>query len=71
MQATVYLPITVFQEFVLNEDVIFQINLNALVDCLCMYWSSINAQGSVVALQMSYKVIKGEKINCSSSGYYN
>ncbi|XP_043463821.1 cell cycle checkpoint protein RAD1 isoform X1 [Leptopilina heterotoma] len=55
MQATVYLPISVFQEFVLNEDVIFQINLNALVDCLCMYWSSINTQGSVVALQMSYK----------------
>ncbi|XP_043463822.1 cell cycle checkpoint protein RAD1 isoform X2 [Leptopilina heterotoma] len=62
MQATVYLPISVFQEFVLNEDVIFQINLNALVDCLCMYWSSINTQGSVVALQMSYKTTEPDEL---------
>ncbi|XP_033210813.1 cell cycle checkpoint protein RAD1 [Belonocnema kinseyi] len=55
MQATAYLPISVFQEFTLNEDVIFRINLSIFVECLCMYWSSINAQGSVVALQMFYK----------------
>lgn len=57
MQANAYIPSHVFQEFNLNEDVMFKINLNILVECLCMFWSSINAQGNSVALQLFYKVI--------------
>ncbi|XP_043253452.1 cell cycle checkpoint protein RAD1-like isoform X2 [Colletes gigas] len=55
MQASAYIPSYVFQEFELKEDVIFQINLNILVECLCMFWSNINSQGSSVALQLFYK----------------
>lgn len=56
MQASAYIPIHVFQVFNLKEDVIFKINLNVLVECLCMFWSNINSQGSSVALQLFYKV---------------
>ncbi|XP_076675991.1 cell cycle checkpoint protein RAD1 isoform X1 [Andrena cerasifolii] len=55
MQASAYIPGHVFQEFNLKEDVIFRINLNILVECLCMFWSNINSQGSSVALQLFYK----------------
>ncbi|XP_076175496.1 cell cycle checkpoint protein RAD1 isoform X5 [Ptiloglossa arizonensis] len=55
MQASIYIPSYVFQEFKLKEDVIFCINLNVLVECLCMFWSNINSQGSSVALQLFYK----------------
>lgn len=56
MQGSAYIPSRVFQEFTLKEDVIFRINLNVLVDCLCMFWSNVNAQGRSVALQLFYKV---------------
>lgn len=55
MQASAYIPSHVFQVFNLKEDVIFRINLNILVECLCMFWSNINSQGSCVALQLYYK----------------
>ncbi|XP_076642109.1 cell cycle checkpoint protein RAD1 isoform X1 [Halictus rubicundus] len=55
MQASAYIPSRVFQEFILKEDVIFRINLNILVECLCMFWSNINSQGHSVALQLFYK----------------
>ncbi|XP_015428970.1 PREDICTED: cell cycle checkpoint protein RAD1-like [Dufourea novaeangliae] len=55
MQASAYIPSHVFQEFNLKDDVIFRINLNVLVECLCMFWSNINSQGSSVALQLFYK----------------
>lgn len=56
MQASAYIPANVFQEYNLKEDVIFRINLNVLVECLYMFWSNINSQGSSVALQLFYKV---------------
>lgn len=56
MQASAYIPTHVFQIFNLKEDVIFKVNLNILVECLCMFWSNINCQGSSVALQLFYKV---------------
>ncbi|XP_033321467.1 cell cycle checkpoint protein RAD1 isoform X2 [Megalopta genalis] len=55
MQASAYIPSYVFQEFTLKDDVIFQISLNILVECLCMFWSNINTQGNSVALQLFYK----------------
>ncbi|CAK9804392.1 Cell cycle checkpoint protein RAD1, partial [Anthophora quadrimaculata] len=55
MQASAYIPSHVFEEFNLKEDVIFRINLNVLVECLCMFWSNINCQGSSVAVQLFYK----------------
>ncbi|XP_012138204.2 cell cycle checkpoint protein RAD1 isoform X1 [Megachile rotundata] len=55
MQASAYIPVNVFQVFNLKEDVIFRINLNVLVECLCMFWSNINIHGSSVALQLFYK----------------
>ncbi|OAD57181.1 Cell cycle checkpoint protein RAD1 [Eufriesea mexicana] len=55
MQASAYIPIRVFQVFNLKEDVIFKINLNVLVECLCMFWGNINSQGNSVALQLCYK----------------
>ncbi|XP_006609911.1 cell cycle checkpoint protein RAD1-like isoform X2 [Apis laboriosa] len=55
MQASAYIPTHVFQIFNLKEDVIFKVNLNILVECLCMFWSNINCQGSSVALQLFYK----------------
>ncbi|XP_053999476.1 cell cycle checkpoint protein RAD1-like isoform X1 [Hylaeus anthracinus] len=55
MQASAYIPSHIFQEFKLKEDIIFRINLNVLVECLCMFWSNINSQGSSVALQLFYK----------------
>ncbi|XP_076224856.1 cell cycle checkpoint protein RAD1 isoform X1 [Nomia melanderi] len=55
MQASAYIPSHVFQEFTLQEDVIFRINLNVLVECLCMFWSNINSQGSSVTFQLFYK----------------
>ncbi|XP_020722512.1 cell cycle checkpoint protein RAD1-like isoform X1 [Bombus affinis] len=55
MQASAYIPAHVFQVFNLKEDVIFRVNLNILVECLCMFWSNINCQGSSVALQLFYE----------------
>ncbi|XP_015592921.1 cell cycle checkpoint protein RAD1 [Cephus cinctus] len=55
MQASAYIPVDVFQEFKLKEEVIFRINLNVLVECLCMFWSDINSQSSSVAAQLFYK----------------
>ncbi|XP_023245775.1 cell cycle checkpoint protein RAD1 [Copidosoma floridanum] len=55
MQASAYIPIKLFEEFTLTEDIIFRINLNVFVECLSMFWPSINAQGSAVALEMHYK----------------
>ncbi|XP_017790528.1 PREDICTED: cell cycle checkpoint protein RAD1-like [Habropoda laboriosa] len=55
MQASTYIPSHVFEEFNLKEDVIFRINLTVLVECLCMFWSNINSQGSSVAVQLFYK----------------
>ncbi|XP_012280429.1 cell cycle checkpoint protein RAD1 [Orussus abietinus] len=55
MQANAYIPADIFQEFTLTEDVIFRINLNVLVECLSMYWSSIHSTGNSVVLQLIYK----------------
>ncbi|XP_076760698.1 cell cycle checkpoint protein RAD1 isoform X1 [Xylocopa sonorina] len=55
VQASAYIPVQVFQVFNLKEDVIFRINLNILVECLCMFWTNINCQGSSVSLQLFYK----------------
>lgn len=56
MQASAYIPVDLFEEYILAEDISFQINLNVLVECLCIFWSNINTQGSSVALQLFYKV---------------
>lgn len=56
MQASAYIPGVMFVEFNLKEDVMFKINLNILVECLCMFWSNINMTGSSVALELFYKV---------------
>ena len=56
MQASAYIPVNAFEVFNLKEDIIFRINLNVLVECLCMFWSNINIHGSSVALQLFYKV---------------
>lgn len=56
MQASAYIPTSIFEEFELKEDVIFKINLSILVECLCMFWGDINTQGSSVALLLLYKV---------------
>lgn len=56
MQASAYIPSSVFEEFNLKEDVIFKMNLNVLVECLCMFWSNINTTGNNVALELFYKV---------------
>ncbi|XP_034941577.1 cell cycle checkpoint protein RAD1 [Chelonus insularis] len=55
IQASAYVPINVFQEFNLDEDVMFKINLTILVECLGMFWSSMSNQGSSVVLQLYYK----------------
>lgn len=55
MQASAYIPSSVFEEFNLKEDVIFKMNLNVLVECLCMFWSNINTTGNNVALELFYK----------------
>ena len=56
MQANAYVAADVFQVFDLKEDVIFRINLNILVECLCMFWSNINTHASSVALHLFYEV---------------
>jgi hypothetical protein len=56
MQASAYIPIQLFEEFTLTEDIIFRINLNILVETLSMFWPSINSQGSSVTLELHYKV---------------
>ncbi|XP_011684612.1 PREDICTED: cell cycle checkpoint protein RAD1 [Wasmannia auropunctata] len=53
MQATAYIPTTVFDEFELKEDVTFSLSLNILVECLCMFWPT--SQEDAVAVQMFYK----------------
>lgn len=57
MQANAYIPIQLFEEFTLTEDIIFRINLNILVECLSIFWQSINTQGNSVTVEMQYKVI--------------
>lgn len=54
LQASVYFPSTVFDEFKLKEDVMFSLSLKILVDCLCMFWPT--SQEDSVAVQMFYKV---------------
>lgn len=54
MQATVYIPSAVFDEFELKEDVIFSISVNILIECLCMFWPA--SQDNSVAVQIFYKV---------------
>lgn len=56
MQASAYLPVPLFEEFELSEDIIFRINLNILVESLSMFWPSINTTGNSVTLEMHYKV---------------
>lgn len=55
MQGSAYIPTSVFEEFNLKEDVTFKINLTVLVECLCMFWSTINSHGNSVALQLFHK----------------
>lgn len=55
IQASAYIPIQVFQEFNLVEDVIFKINLTVLVECLNMFWSSMSSSNASVGLQLYYK----------------
>ncbi|XP_058805989.1 cell cycle checkpoint protein RAD1 [Phymastichus coffea] len=54
MQASAYLPAGLFEPFLIKEDIIFRINLNILVECLSMFWQSINS-GSTVSMEMHYK----------------
>lgn len=54
MQASAYIPSTVFDEFELKEDVTFSLSLNILVECLCMFWPT--SQEDSVAVQIFYKV---------------
>lgn len=54
MQASVYIPSVIFDEYALKEDVIFSIDLNILVECLCMFWPA--SQEDTVAAQIFYKV---------------
>jgi len=54
MQASAYIPTTVFDDFELKEDVTFSINLNILVECLCMFWPA--SQEDSITVQMFYKV---------------
>lgn len=54
MQANAYIPTAIFHEFHLKTNVTFSINLNILVDCLCMFWPS--SQEDSVTVQMFYKV---------------
>ncbi|XP_014474979.1 PREDICTED: cell cycle checkpoint protein RAD1 isoform X2 [Dinoponera quadriceps] len=53
MQASAYIPSTIFHEFELKEDVIFSISLSILVECLCMFWPS--SQEDSVTVQIFYK----------------
>ncbi|KYM89449.1 Cell cycle checkpoint protein RAD1 [Atta colombica] len=53
MQASAYIPSTVFDEFELKEDVTFSLSLNILVDCLCMFWPT--SQEDSVTVQIFYK----------------
>ncbi|KYN34805.1 Cell cycle checkpoint protein RAD1 [Trachymyrmex septentrionalis] len=53
IQASAYIPSTVFDEFELKEDVTFSLNLNILVDCLCMFWPT--SQEDSVTMQIFYK----------------
>ncbi|KAL7300557.1 cell cycle checkpoint protein RAD1 [Trichogramma pretiosum] len=55
MQASAYIPIQLFEEYTLTEDIIFRINLNVFVECLSMFWSNINTTGSTTSLEMHYK----------------
>ncbi|XP_072756425.1 cell cycle checkpoint protein RAD1 isoform X1 [Anoplolepis gracilipes] len=55
MQATVYIPSAVFDEFELKEDVTFSLSLNILIECLCMFWPA--SQDNSVAVQIFYKGI--------------
>ncbi|KAK0080759.1 hypothetical protein PV325_013369 [Microctonus aethiopoides] len=55
LQANAYIPINVFREFNLAEDVVFKINLNVLVECLGMFWSSMTSPTASVGLQLNYK----------------
>ncbi|XP_043488136.1 cell cycle checkpoint protein RAD1-like isoform X2 [Polistes fuscatus] len=57
MQANAYISRPLFVEYYLKEDLIFKINLNCLVECLCMFWSNINIPGSYVAIELFYKGI--------------
>lgn len=54
MQASAYIGFDVFNEFNLKEDVIFQINLTILVECLSMFWANIAAHTNSV-MQLFYK----------------
>lgn len=54
MQAIVYIPSAVFDEFELKEDVILSLKLNILIECLCMFWPA--SQDNSVAVQIFYKV---------------
>ncbi|XP_024867988.1 cell cycle checkpoint protein RAD1-like [Temnothorax curvispinosus] len=53
MQASAYIPSTVFDEFELKEDVTFSLSLNILVECLCMFWPT--SQEDSVNVQIFYK----------------
>lgn len=55
IQASAYIPIQVFQEFNLTEEVIFKINLTVLVECLGMFWSSMSSASASVGLQLYYE----------------
>ncbi|KAK0166908.1 hypothetical protein PV327_004377 [Microctonus hyperodae] len=57
LQANAYIPINVFREFNLAEDVVFKINLTVLVECLGMFWSSMTSPTASVGLQLNYKDI--------------
>ncbi|RLU16326.1 hypothetical protein DMN91_012086 [Ooceraea biroi] len=53
MQASAYIPTEVFDEFESKEDATFSINLNILVECLCMFWPT--SQEDSITVQMFYK----------------
>lgn len=54
MQASAYIPTSVFDDFELTEDVTFSINLNILTECLCMFWPTLHQDS--ITVQMFYKV---------------
>ncbi|KAJ8679080.1 hypothetical protein QAD02_014867 [Eretmocerus hayati] len=57
MQANAYIPVQLFEEYTLTEDVIFRIDLSILVECLSIFWPSISTQSHPITLEMQYKGI--------------
>ncbi|XP_011646863.1 cell cycle checkpoint protein RAD1-like [Pogonomyrmex barbatus] len=55
IQASAYIPRTIFDEFKLKEDVMFSLSLSILVECLSMFRST--SEENSIAVQIFYKGI--------------